>query len=171
MNPFFSVSGPGPTTSSPCTITMDLDEIVCSMIDRQARSRSRCSVPKWAAKEVPFSLCRSHINLLVFETLIPMFSRGAIGSKLVTFFACRISTQGSLWDQSWGQVVPRPHAHVLGALRRRARIENLGILCAQVADLLAREDRACGVRALDPRRRGRANLARVYARRIVNIAN
>ena len=44
----------GSATISPCTITMDLDEIVCSMTDRLARSPDKdVHVPSVGSKKYP----------------------------------------------------------------------------------------------------------------------
>ena len=63
-----------PATSSPCTITMDHDAIICSMIDRLTRGPDKdVHVPGVGSTKVPFSWCRSHI-------LVIDYRRGNMGS-------------------------------------------------------------------------------------------
>ena len=65
---------PQPATISPCTITMDHDAIIFSMIDRLARGPDQdVRVPSVGSTKVPFSACRCHI--LVFD-----YRSGSIGS-------------------------------------------------------------------------------------------
>jgi len=55
-------SKPGPATISPCTVTMDLDEIICFMTDRLARGPDQdVHVPSVGSTKVPFSWCRCHL--------------------------------------------------------------------------------------------------------------
>ena len=45
---------PGPATISPCTITMDHDAIICSMIDRLARGPDKdVHVPSVGSQKYP----------------------------------------------------------------------------------------------------------------------
>ena len=58
----------GPATISPCTITMDHDAIICSMIDRLARGPDQdVHVPGVGSTKVPFSACRTHIFVIDYR--------------------------------------------------------------------------------------------------------
>ena len=63
-----------PATISPCTITMDHDAIICSMIDRLMRAPDKdVHVPSVGSTKVPLSACRCHI-------LVVDYRWGSIGS-------------------------------------------------------------------------------------------
>ena len=57
-----------PATISPCTITMDHDAIICSMIDRLARGPDAdVHVPSVGSTKAPFSWCRCHILVVDYR--------------------------------------------------------------------------------------------------------
>ena len=57
-----------PESISPCTISMDHNAIICSMIDRLARGPDQdVHVPSVGSTKVPFSWCRCHIVVVDYH--------------------------------------------------------------------------------------------------------
>ena len=111
---------PGPATISPCTITMDHDAIICSMIDRLARGPDQdVHVPSVGSTKVPFSRCRRHILVVDYrwgsigsdETatatpggprVIDVFDgNGAPSGPNYLLFSYADRLPDALWDRSW----------------------------------------------------------------------
>ena len=74
----------GPATISPCTITMDHDAIICSMIDRLTRGPDQMFTSRaWAAQSTLLG-CRCHILVIDYRW-------GSMGSD---------ETASTLWGPS-----------------------------------------------------------------------
>ena len=109
----------GPETVSACTITMDHDAIICSMIDRLARGPDQdVHVPSVGSTKVPFSACRCHILVIDYrwgsmgsdETAITIpggplvidvfYGDGAPSGPNCLLFSDVYRLSDSLWDRS-----------------------------------------------------------------------
>jgi hypothetical protein len=108
-----------PATISPCTITMDHDAIISSMIDRLARGPDHdVHVPSVGGTKVPFSWCRCHILVIDYrwgsmgsnETAITIpggprvidvfYGNGAPSGPNCLLFSDADRLSDSLWDRS-----------------------------------------------------------------------